>query len=95
LTDLDFVLGSKWARRILPQLAAGVWRFNQLKEANEGLSAKTLSGVLKRFVDDGLATRDQAAGGPLHVEYTATEKGKALSEIILKLEAFEKAWVVS
>jgi len=53
------------------------------------LSAKTLSGVLKRFVDDGLATRDQAAGGPLHVEYTATEKGIALAEIIGKLDAFE------
>jgi DNA-binding HxlR family transcriptional regulator len=62
-------------------------RFNQFLEIEE-INAKILSARLKEMEKDGLIERKVYPDTPVRVEYTITEKGRALEPILDQMSAF-------
>ena len=62
-------------------------RFNQFLEIEE-INAKILSARLKEMEKDGLIERKVYSDTPIRVEYTITEKGRALEPILDQMSAF-------
>jgi DNA-binding HxlR family transcriptional regulator len=62
-------------------------RFNQFLEI-EQINAKILSARLKEMEKDGLIERKVYPDTPVRVEYSITEKGRALEPILDQMSAF-------
>ncbi|HYZ58841.1 MAG TPA: helix-turn-helix domain-containing protein [Nitrososphaeraceae archaeon] len=62
-------------------------RFNQFLEI-EDINAKVLSVRLKEMEEDGLIERKIYPDKPVRIEYTITEKGRALEPILNQMSAF-------
>lgn len=76
------IIGSKWTILILRDLCEGTKRFGELQRSLEGISPKTLSLRLQQLEKDGIVVKKIFPEVPLHVEYSLTEKGKSLKQII-------------
>jgi DNA-binding HxlR family transcriptional regulator len=76
------LLSEKWTIPLLHQIVQGNNRFEQLQRAMTGISPKTLMVRLRELEEAGILTRKVFPGYPLHVEYAATERGKALGKVI-------------
>ena len=62
-------------------------RFNQFLEI-EDINTKVLSARLKEMEEDGLIERKIYPDKPVRIEYTITEKGRALEPILNQMSAF-------
>lgn len=83
------IMGKKFTVHILRNmLMLNQNRFNQFLESIEGVNPKTLSVRLREMEKDGLVTRKIYPETPPRVEYTITEKGRALEPIIMKMAEF-------
>ena len=80
------VLGEKWTIQLLHQIMQGNNRFGQLQRAMTGISPKTLMLRLRELEEAGILTRKVFPGYPLHVDYAATERGKALGNVIRAMD---------
>ena len=80
------MLGEKWTIQLLHQIVQGNNRFSQLQRVMTGISPKTLMVRLRGLEEAGILTRNVFPGYPLHVEYAATERGKALGKVIQALD---------
>jgi DNA-binding HxlR family transcriptional regulator len=80
------IIGSKWTILLLHELCGGTKRFGELQKLLPGISPKTLSLRLKELEKEKLVFKKIFPEIPLRVEYTLTEKGKSLKEIILKMQ---------
>jgi DNA-binding HxlR family transcriptional regulator len=80
------VLGGKWTLILLHHIVQGTNRFGQLQRVMKGMSAKSLMFRLRELEQAGILTRNVFPGLPLHVEYTLTEKGKALGKVLLAMD---------
>jgi DNA-binding HxlR family transcriptional regulator len=75
-------LTDKWALLIVGRLRNGTVRFNQMRREVDGVSQKVLSQTLKKLERDGMVYRQVFATVPVTVEYSLTELGVTLSELI-------------
>lgn len=75
-------LADKWALLIVKTLKQEPHRFNQLRRAIEGISQKALSQTLQKLERDGLVNRQAFPTVPVTVEYSLTDLGTSLSELI-------------
>lgn len=80
------IIGSKWTILLLRELFEGTKRFGQLQKALDGISPKTLSLRLKQLEKDRIIRKKVFAEIPLHVEYSLTQRGQSLSDIIKKIK---------
>ena len=83
------VLGEKWTIQLLHHIVQGNNRFGQLQRAMKGISPKTLMVRLRELEEVGILTRKVFPGFPLHVEYSATERGKALGKVLRAMDEWE------
>ena len=60
-------------------------RFNELRRYLKNISEKTLSTNLKELESDGLIKRTDYPQFPPKVEYTLTERGQSLMEVLDQL----------
>lgn len=73
------ILGKKWALSVIVTIGNfGSIRFNQLGKRLHNLSPKTLTYRLKELEHHGLIKRTVFAAVPARVDYTLTQRGKAL-----------------
>jgi DNA-binding HxlR family transcriptional regulator len=73
----------KWTRSIIERLLAnGRMRYNELSESIDGISDKVLSESLEDLERTGLVRREVSDDRPLKVEYSLTEAGAAMEEVI-------------
>lgn len=86
------VIGSKWTLLILRDLFTGTKRFGELRRSLGHVSPKTLSERLRELELQGLVTRTVHAEVPPRVEYTLTEKGRSLGDIIEAMRAWGERW---
>jgi DNA-binding HxlR family transcriptional regulator len=70
---------------VLRALVTGPARFSDIAAAIPGMTDKLLSRRLKDLEADGLVERRVHAGPPVRIQYRLTEKGDALSTILLDL----------
>jgi DNA-binding HxlR family transcriptional regulator len=78
---------------VLRALVTGPARFSDIAAAIPGMTDKLLSRRLKDLEADGLVERLVHAGPPVRVEYRLTEKGDALSTILLDLNRWALKWI--
>ena len=83
------IMGKKFTIHIMRNMSLlGQSRFNQFLESIENINPKTLSVRLREMEKDGLISRKIYPETPPRVEYTITEKGKALKPIIMAMAEF-------
>lgn len=77
------ILGKKYALHIIRNMVLlKQSRFNQFLKSIEGINTKTLSIRLKEMERFGLISRRILSRRPIEVEYSLTDKGKALEPLL-------------
>jgi DNA-binding HxlR family transcriptional regulator len=87
------VIGSKWTLLVIRDLADGTKRFNELEKSLVGISAKTLSERLRSLEQEAILSRHAYAEIPPRVEYSLTEKGRALLSLIESMREYGQRWL--
>ncbi len=82
-------LGSKWKLVIIMVIKDRALRFGEIAAHIGVISRKVLTDQLREMEQDGLLTRAEFKEIPPRVEYTLTEKGRALLPILKLLEDWE------
>lgn len=83
------IISGKWTLLIIRDLASGVNRFNQLERSLQGISPKTLTERLRSLEDEGIIERRTVP----HVEYSLTEKGYDLVDVIECMRGYGQQWL--
>jgi DNA-binding HxlR family transcriptional regulator len=87
------IISGKWTLLIIRDLASGVKRFNQLERSLQGISPKTLSERLRCLEEQGIVLRQTFAEVPPRVEYSLSEKGHDLVNVIECMRCYGKQWL--
>lgn len=86
-------LADKWSLLIVKALGEGPRRFNQLRREIEGISQKALSQTLQKLERDGLVNRNAFPTVPVTVEYSLTQLGRSLAELIEPLASWAETHI--
>lgn len=91
-------LARKWTLLIILELYKGpgyTRRFSDLKDALGGITQKVLAERLRELEREGIVTRRvDASSFPVRTEYTLTESGLALVDVIRGIKAWALAWKI-
>ncbi len=87
------LIGDKWTLLIVYSLMSGARRFGELLEALRNISPKTLSQRLKMLEDVKFVDRHAYMEIPPRVEYSLTEKGEALVDILKAIQEFGEKYL--
>ena len=79
------VIGGKWKFLIIWQLASRPRRFGELRRFVAGVTEKMLIQGLKELGRDGLVSRKDFKEIPPKVEYSLTERGVELANVLKPL----------
>lgn len=86
VTSLLLMLQGKWKFQILYELCIqDPIRFGELRKNIAGITNTMLTSSLRELEKDGLVSRIQFNEIPPHVEYSLTEKGKALLPVFYEM----------
>lgn len=81
---LDHVT-SKWGVLVLVALTEQTLRWSELRRRAEGISEKMLAQTLKTLEQDGFVHRAAQPVIPPRVDYSLTDRGRELAELLLPL----------
>ncbi len=87
------LLGRKWAALIVHVLAGGPRHFCEVQQAIGSLSARMLAARMKELEAEGLVRRRVQTGSPVRVQYSLTDKGRALEPALLAVEQWARRWL--
>ena len=87
------IISGKWTLLIIRDLASGVKRFNQLERSLYGISPRTLSERLRYLEEEGIVLRQTFAEVPPRVEYSLSEKGHDLIDVIECMRCYGNQWL--
>jgi DNA-binding HxlR family transcriptional regulator len=87
------ILAGKWTILLIRDLADGRSRFCELERSLEGISPRTLSLRLRALEEHGVVERRTFPEVPPRVEYSLTEKGRALVPIIEDMRTYGREWL--
>ncbi|HEX7002636.1 MAG TPA: helix-turn-helix domain-containing protein [Trueperaceae bacterium] len=87
------LLGRRWTGAIVVLLLQGVSRFNELAARIPEMSDRMLSERLKELEAEGIVERSVKPETPVRVEYSLTEKGKALQSAVSAISAWAENWL--
>lgn len=76
------LIADKWTVLIIRRLADGTLRFAQLRRSVSGISQKVLTNILRSLERDGIVTRRIYASVPPKVEYSLTDLGRSLCDLV-------------
>ncbi|WP_026993712.1 winged helix-turn-helix transcriptional regulator [Flectobacillus major] len=88
LNELIFVLSKRWITDVLFSIEDGHKRFSSIKEDLQFISDNILGERLKLLEKYKLIQKDFTNDTPTKVEYSITETGKELSELLGNLCTF-------
>lgn len=88
------IVAKRWTALILKVMMQGSKRFSELAEELEVVSDRVLSERLKELEQEAIIERRVFAEVPVRVEYTLTEKGRALGPVVAALEKWSQEWIV-
>jgi len=80
------VLGGKWKLPLIKQLTQGTKRYNELSRDLEGITQRMLTKQLRELEEDGVVSRKVYPEIPPKVEYSLTQAGRDLQNVIQELE---------
>lgn len=82
------LIANKWKIIILRELLTETKRYNELTRSVVGISSKVLTENLRDLEKDGIINRVVYPEVPPKVEYSLTEKGEDLKEVIEAMKQF-------
>jgi DNA-binding HxlR family transcriptional regulator len=80
------LIGTKWKPLILFHLLEGGLRSGILQKKISGISNKMFTQTVRELEKDGLVSRKVFPVVPPKVEYTLTDRGKSLEDILRSLD---------
>lgn len=86
------LLSQRWTGMIIYQLLSGPQRFCTI-EATVGVSGRVLSERLKDLENEGIVRRKVFPETPVRIEYSLTEKGLALEQLMREIETWSQNWM--
>ncbi|MEM7193397.1 MAG: helix-turn-helix domain-containing protein [Pseudomonadota bacterium] len=86
---LEEVVGCKWSVSVLLAVADGIDRPGALQRHVDGISTKVLSERLRKLTHYGLLDKTSYPEVPPRTEYSLTEKGQKLIEIIQQIRLLD------
>jgi DNA-binding HxlR family transcriptional regulator len=91
-------LTKKWMLLIILELYKGeghTRRFSELRDSLDGITPKVLSERLKELEDEGILTRHlDTTAFPVKAEYTLTESGLEIVEVIRGIKRWALKWKI-
>jgi DNA-binding HxlR family transcriptional regulator len=88
----DIICG-KWTILVIRDLADGRTRFCELERSLAGISPRTLSLRLRALEEQGIVERHTYPEVPPRVEYSLTDKGRALLPLIDDMRRYGREWL--
>ena len=82
------IISDKWKVLIIRDLLEKEKRYSELMKSVVGISYKVLAKNLRELEQDGIINRKVYAVVPPKVEYSLTEKGQELTQILKEMEKF-------
>lgn len=79
-------LSGKWKPQIFLRALQGPMRFSELLRDLKGSNKQSVAVALKELEEADLLSKTIIREKPLHIEYTLTDKGKAMIPIFHTLE---------
>jgi DNA-binding HxlR family transcriptional regulator len=86
------LIGRRWSGAIIRSMLAGKVRFSDILAQIPGLSDRLLSERLRELEAEGVVERHVYPELPVRIEYTLTDKGRELREIVLSIDAWADRW---
>lgn len=86
------LLSQRWTGMIIYQLLSGPQRFCTIETA-VGVSGRVLSERLKDLENEGVVRREVFPETPVRIEYSLTEKGLALEQLMREVETWSQNWL--
>src|SRR5437763_501917 len=87
------IVCGKWTLLVIRDLADGRSRFCELERSLQGISPRTLSLRLRALEEEGIVERHTFPEVPPRVEYSLTQKGRALAPLIEDMRAYGREWL--
>ncbi|RUS45575.1 MarR family transcriptional regulator [Cohnella sp. AR92] len=87
------ILSKRWAGLIIFQLLPGPQRFCTIETSLPNISGRLLSERLKDLEQEGIVRRDVYPETPVRIEYSLTDKGRALESIFTEIAAWSQEWL--
>lgn len=81
-------ISGKWKGLIIYHLLQGTLRFNELARRVGSVTQRSLTKQLRELEQDGILHREVYAVVPPRVEYSLTEKGRELRDVVMALHAW-------
>ncbi|CAM4520760.1 winged helix-turn-helix transcriptional regulator [Paenibacillus typhae] len=88
------IIGRRWTGLIIYQLLQGPQRFKTI-EASLPVSGRLLSERLKELEQEGIVLREVFPETPVRIQYSLTDKGRALESVMRDLEKWSDTWIDS
>lgn len=85
IADALEVVGDRWSLLVVRELFYGQRRFTEIVR-NTGAPRDILTTRLRKLVDHGVIDREPYSRHPPRYEYRLTERGRALSPVLLTLK---------
>ena len=82
------IISNKWKIIILRDLLTGTKRYNELTKSVVGISPKVLTENLRDLEQDGIVKRKVYPVVPPKVEYSLTDKGLELKDVLDSMKVF-------
>jgi DNA-binding HxlR family transcriptional regulator len=86
------LLNGRWTPHIVHALLSGQTRFNEIAR-QIGINPRTLRERLKEMEEEGVVKRRVLCQMPPSVEYTLTDKGRALENVFKSLAEWGMRWL--
>ncbi|MFX3625611.1 MAG: winged helix-turn-helix transcriptional regulator [Ectobacillus sp.] len=87
------LLSKKWTGLIIQSLLQGPKRFREVADLIPNMSDRMLSERLKELESEGIVVRTVYPEVPVRIEYTLTDKGKALESVMQEVQKWAETWV--
>src|SRR5829696_8219998 len=87
------IISGKWTLLVIRDLAEGSRRFCELERSLEGISPRTLSLRLRALEEQEIVERHTYPEVPPRVEYSLSDKGRALLPLIEDMRRYGREWL--
>jgi DNA-binding HxlR family transcriptional regulator len=87
------LIGARWTGAIVHVLLRGTARYADLRAAVPDISDRMLSERLRELEEASLVRRHVSADSPVRVEYSLTDKGRALEPALAAIQTWAERWI--
>jgi DNA-binding HxlR family transcriptional regulator len=86
------LIGRRWSGAIVRSMLSGSVRFSDILSQVPGLSDRLLSERLRELEAAGVVERRVYPELPVRIEYTLTERGRELRDIVVAIDRWADRW---